>query len=389
MSAATRHPFRRKSIEFSGRNRTPVTACASSNVKASSLALLSGEYTVHGCDVCCVQGAQCSDSAKVSIVSLVSHLARLGLRVLTVIPDSFVLRDQESPDTACLEDVRVFETVGELRQIVSVARPACIVLSSHDPRFDSLRRDHRTIRWAHEVPRCFDPQASRCCTPLLATNGQVMKHLPGYAGVALPFRCWDHLDAITCVYTPGPIRVIGAGNMADPRSNFKSFQVLAEKYKTMHFVWYGATRNKRWANMEFCTSDCTFTDLLAAADILLWTADNDPCPLQIFQALYLGVRVWLFEKSFIFALPALNSDIDGSSLLFLSAGAPQHAPLHTASKNPKQPMDVQRAREYVRETVSQAPESLVSAILSKTVPDVSVNEGGSDVAPCAPNCGSD
>jgi hypothetical protein len=324
----------------------------------------------------------------VSIASLAAHLASRRVRVLLVLPDSLdalpAARGSESSrdgGATAFADIRVYETVGELRQIISDARPACIVLSSHDPRFESLRRDARTIRWAHEVPRCFDPQASRCGTPLLATNGLVMRNLPGYVGVARPFQSWDHLDAMRCAYTPGPIRILGTGDMADPRSNFKAFQVLAEKYRTMHFVWHGATRNKRWANMEFCTGDRSFTELLSTMDILLWTADDDPCPLRIFEGLYLGVRVWLFEKSFRFQLAPLNSDTDGSALLSLSAGAPQHAPLHTAGKNPKQPTDTEKAREYVRALVSQAPDLLVSAVIAKVSRATSHDERGADVAP--------
>lgn len=392
MSTATRHPFRREEcVEFQMRCRFAAAAAAKITPTPSATSMSVRPPPSVDWDVCCVQGSHCSASARVSIVSLVAHLTGLGVRVLLLLPDSLEdacpTESLDSHDASEFKGLRTYETVGELRQIVTEARPACIVLSSHDPRFESLRRDPRTIRWTHEVPRCFDPQASRCSTPLWATNGYVMQNLPGYVGVARPFQSWDSLDAVHCVYTPGPIRVLGTGNMADPQSNFKAFQALAEKYRTMHFAWHGATRNKRWANMEFCTCERSFTDLLSTTDILLWTADNDPCPLLIFEGLYLGARVWLFEKSFRFQLAPLSSNIDGSALLSLSVGAPQHAPLHTASKNPKHSTDVQRARDYVRATVSQAPDLLVSAVLAKVSRDISYNEGCADVAPGAPKGG--
>ena len=84
------------------------------------------------------------------------------------------------------------------------------------------------------------------------------------------------------------------------------------------------------------------------------------------RAIYIGVRVWIFEKCFPFGLPSLQSDVDGSALLLVSAGAPQHAPLHTAGKNPKLSPDIAKARQYSKYFSSAVPEALVSALMQKT-----------------------
>ena len=206
-------------------------------------------------------------------------------------------------------NVRIYDSTGDLLNIVREAAPACIVLVSHDPRFGPLRRDPRSIRWAHETRRGYDPQAARCRTMLFATSGQSLARLPGYAGVARPFRDWSFLDEVECSYTPGPLCVLGTGCLSDPWCNFKSFQALAEKFTATRFVWHGAPRVNRWQNVEFFTAETsTLTRLLSTADILLWCAVDDPFPLAAFHALYLGVRVWMFTKHLSFDFPDLRSD---------------------------------------------------------------------------------
>jgi hypothetical protein len=162
------------------------------------------------------------------------------------------------------------------------------------------------------------------------------------------------------------VRVLATGNIWDPRSNFKAFEVLAEKYSTLQFIWHGALREKQWGNLQFYTKQTPLIALMASADLLVWCADDDPCPLTVFEALYLGVRVMLFARSVDFGLRDLTSAVDGSGLLQTLPGAPQHAPLHAISKNSKLAEDVAQARAYALEAVGSAPPLLVQAITLRT-----------------------
>ena len=377
--SATRHPFRCRDVPPAGGVRVARGLSRPAAARARS-----GEGSSSGSDCCLVQGSQCSSSSAHSLVALAHVLFHRGVKVLLLLPDPL---EGEAALAAELDGLphRSYQTAAQLRDLVAWASPTCLLLSSHDARFEALRRDARTLRWTHEVPRCFDPQASRCTTPLFATaEGPCMK-LPGFAGLARSFRHWDCRDARVCGYTPGPVRVLGMGNMADPRSNFKAFQVLAEKFRTMQFVWHGATRDKWWGNMQFCTHEVPVQDLMETSDLLVWCADNDPCPLPVFEALYLGVRVMLFEKSFSFGLRQLYSSLDGSLLLSVCGGSPQHAPLHVVGKNPKAACDVARARTFVRETVGVPPVSLLRALeerLDRSLDES--NDSGQELLPGPP-----
>jgi hypothetical protein len=159
--------------------------------------------------------------------------------------------------------------------------------------------------------------------------------------------------------------VLATGDISKAQSNFKSFEMLAEKYKALQFIWHGALREKAWNNIQFYTKQTPLTALLSCADLLVWCADNDPCPLAVFQALYMGVRVMLFSKSVTYGLRALVSPVDGRELLQTLPGSPLQAPLHAASKNPKLPEDVRAARDYVLETVGTAPTLLLEAMRLK------------------------
>ena len=214
----------------------------------------------------------------------------------------------------------------------------------------------------HEVVRCYDPQASRCSSPLFATNGNVARDLPGFVAEARPFRDWAQHDHRSPTYSAGPVRIAGSGNISNPRSNFKAFQTLAEKFPTQQFIWHGATRNKEWQNLIFLTNDTPWTTIIEGVDLVVWCADDDPCPVPLFEALYMGVRVQLFQKSIDFGLEPLRSEIDGTPILDIQNTAPQHALLHLATKNPKHPEDVERARDYVRLNCGQPPEALLQMI---------------------------
>lgn len=373
MSLAQRHPFRsyagceaqRPQTESPGMPRgTRRAAPLRSPRRVAKKALAHAASSDTGDQprsVCIVQGDQCSPSAFFSMAALASHLASSGHVVHVLTPDSCSPCEEVAPLLHRLPWSR-FHSAPDLRRAVVALRPVVIVLSSHDACFESLRRDPRTVRWTHEVPRCYDPQASRCMTPLFATGGRACAHLPGFVDEARAFWDWSALAAAQCEYTPGPVRVCGLGHTYDPRSNFKAFQVLVEKYSTVQFIWVGASCNKHWHNLELLTADTDFAEVLVSCDTLIWCPDGDPCPVAVFQALYLGVRVHLFQKAFPFNLPRLCSTVDGSALLEVSSCAPQHAPLHVTAKNPKRPEDIERAREYVLETIASPPRTLVSAI---------------------------
>ena len=173
---------------------------------------------------------------------------------------------------------------------------------------------------------------------------------------------FEHLAEYSCKYTPGPTRILGVGDISDPRLNFKAFQHLSEKHTSNIFVWHGATRTKTWGNMHLYTSDASKLQLLSTCDYLIWCADDDPCPLTVFEALYLGVRVFLFEKSIAYNLSPLFSDIDGSQLLHISKGAAQHCPLHLVTKNSKAELDVMKSRAFAIRAVTTPCEELVQHI---------------------------
>ena len=367
MSSSNRHPFRSQA-----RGEVPVGTYASPPPRrpparsprcrrATSADVVAPTRGVP--ILCVVQGDQCSPSAFYSMASMAAFMASRGYAVHVLTPDSV-----RAPCEVVLSMLTAlpwtrFHSAADLRKAVSVLSPTAILLSSHDACFDALRRDPRTIRWTHEVPRCYDPQASRCSSPLFATGARACSHLPGFAGEACTFWDWSRqVGDARCEYTPGPVRVCGLGHTYDPRSNFKAFQVLVEKYATVQFTWVGASCNKHWHNLELLTPDADFADVLASSDVLVWCPDGDPCPTAVFQALYMGVRVQLYQKSFPFSLERLFSRVDGSALLDISSCAPQHAPLHVVAKNPKRPEDVQRTRAYVDELVSVPPELLVGAL---------------------------
>lgn len=316
---------------------------------------------------CLIQGLERSESALSSLLSLAQHLIEMQVSIEVLLPE-----DLEDPESlAAFSDVqyKFYQTRASLYHMVRIARPLCIVLSSYDIRFGTLRRDPRTLRWAHEMPRYYDPQTSRCATPLFATAPGPFNTANGYAGCAPSYRrSWATLDAESCQYAPGPIRILATGNILQPRSNFKSFEMLAEKYKALQFIWHGAPREKTWGNIQFHTKQTSFTALLGSADLLLWCPDDEPCPLSVFQALYLGVRVMLFSKSVTYGLRPLTSQVDGSELLQTLTGSPLQAPLHAMSKNPKLPEDVGLARDYVLKTVGTAPSLLLEAIMLKLAP---------------------
>ena len=331
---------------------------------------------------CLIQGLQRSDSALCSILSLAQYLLCANVSLCVFLPD-----DLEEPQSlAAFSDVQheFYQTRASLHHMVRCARPLCIVLSSHDIRFGALRRDPRVLRWAHETPRFYDPQASRCVTPLFATAHEPFVAVSKYAGCAPSYcRSWAALDAEPCQYSPGPVRVLATGDIWKVQSNFKSFEMLAEKYKALQFIWHGALREKAWGNIQFYTKRTSFPALLSRADLLVWCADDDPCPLSVFQALYLGVRVMLFSKSVTYGLRTLASPVDGRELLQTLPGSPLQAPLHTISKNPKLPEDVKAARDYASETVGTAPAVLLEAMRLK-LPSWQTYTSESEEAPPSP-----
>jgi hypothetical protein len=107
----------------------------------------------------------------------------------------------------------------------------------------------------------------------------------------------------------------------------------------------------------------SLSSALSTADVFVWCAENDPCPLDIFHALYFGVHVLIFEKHYQFGLQTVNSDLDGTALLRICKGTPQHAPLHTLGKNSKKHEDVLKARQYVQSVVGDPPQKLIEFLL--------------------------
>lgn len=317
-------------------------------------------------DCCCVQGVQCCASAVPSLFCLVAHLRGLGKSLVVMLPselenDEHVLAEANE---ACPQLIFYASADSLLRHIQSF-RPRCILLSSHDKRFASLRRHSNSIRWCHENARCYDPHASRCSTPLYS-SGSSLRKLPGYVGLAASFYSFDYLKEVECAYTPGPIRILGIGPINEARSNFKAFQTLSEKHPSILFVWQGANRNKQWMNIQLYTPTTRIETLMSSCDYLVWCADDDLCPISVFTALFLGLRVMLFEKMVSFNLTPLTSDTDGSKILSISNGAPQHAPIHTVTKNPKRVEDIIRAREYASSVIAEPPQLLVERIQKMT-----------------------
>jgi hypothetical protein len=306
-------------------------------------------------DVCIILGAQWANSALESLQNLAKEL-HVDTRIAALLPC----------EMSCLlplgVQAYVYTSGGELKSLILRLEPRCIVLISHDPKFGILRRDPRTLRWMHEIQRCYDPQANRCHTPIFATSLTVARHLPGFAGEARPHRDWSIFNGLSCHYTAGPLRILGVGDISNPRSNFKAFQFVAEKYSAQQFIWVGSTTLKQWQNILLLTANEPLEVLMQSCDIMLWCAEDDPCPMVALQALYLGVRVMLFQKSLRFTLPGLYSQLDGSALLDICECAPQHAAIHTTAKNPKNAQDVQRAREYVLFHASRPPALLLTAI---------------------------
>jgi len=269
---------------------------------------------------------------------------------------------------------QVYDTAASLIALVHQKKAWVILLSSYDTRFGNLRHSERTIRWTHEMPGYFDPQASRCNTPIFAASEDAARQLAGYAGVARPYQSFEYLNDLRCEYCPGPICILGVGDIMNPRKNFKSFQRLAEKYPMIKFVWRGANLNKSWKNLEFCTADTSFQSLLAISDYLCWCPDDDLLPLMIFEALYVGVRVMLFEKHYSYGVPSLFSIVDGCPLLALYPGMPQHAPLHKITKNTKNFNDIEISRAYVRGLVGEAPPALLKVLRSRLVEEASPSQ---------------
>lgn len=345
LQGATKHPFRRVDAKRAARS-----------LQSRGVALRN-EYV----DCCLVQGSDCGSSAPESVLRLAIFLTWHAISVHVLLPESIA---HDTTLAALREQCtwKTFYCAGSLHDLVDSASPRCVVVVSHDPRFVTIRRDARSIRWGHESIKSFDPQASRCSTPLFACATGPLGHLPGFRAQARPYLPMFDVGEVPVTYTPGPIRILAAGDMLNPRSNFKAFQILAEKFSTVQFLWHGATRNKHWGNLQLCTKDVPLSSLLATADVLIWCADGATCPKEIFHALWHGVHVMLFEKSFKFNLPPLASDVDGVPLLAISSGAPQHAPMHTLSKNPKLPCDVAKARQYVNEVVGLPPIALLTEI---------------------------
>lgn len=317
-------------------------------------------HALRQAECCCVQGAQCSTSAHVSLFHVARYLQDSGTSTILLLPREF--ENTHYRDSEDAVRVLYYSCSAELKHQIHTCNPLCILLSSYDKRFEALRRDARTIRWAHETPRVYDPQASRCFTPLYGTCEAALMSLSGYVGVARTFCSFDHLKDEVIEYAPGPIRILGVGDITDPRVNFKAFQYLSEKHTSALFIWHGATRNKTWGNLQLCTADTSKPMLLSQCDYLLWCPEDDPCPLAVFEALYLGVRVFMFEKVIPFDLPQLLSDKDGSPLLNISKGAAQHCPLHVACKNTKSAEDIAQARAYVNKFVANPPWLLIQHI---------------------------
>lgn len=360
----SRHPFR--SVGWDQASHTQLRPAS----RASRSAPLASSKAEDPIDCCCIQGAQCCASATPSLFRLVAHLKERGKSLVLMLPSEFE-QDSKILDGAKLvcSQLIFYASADSLARLVQSFHPRCIILSSHDKRFASLRRHSSSIRWCHEVVRCYDPQASRCSTPLYMSGDSPQK-LPGFAGVARSFYSFDYLEGMECAYTPGPIRILGIGAIGDPRSNFKALQTLSEKHPSVLFVWHGATRNKQWMNMHLCTPDFSLEELMSSCDYLLWCAEVDPCPLSVFIALYLGLRVMLFEKVVLYNLEPLISDEDGSSLVSVSKGSPQHALVHSLTKNPKRPQDISKCRDYVSRIVSQPPHLLVQHVEQLTLGDV-------------------
>ena len=362
-----RHPFRNTTVDsvtFRALDKTSGVGFRQSSQQSSTdKAHLSDESRVKVIDsllrvarqaeCCCVQGAQCSASAPVSLLNTASYLQSSGTSVLVLLPSDF----ENSKFCKSESSMRIiyYFSCAELKRLINICNPLCILLSSYDMRFEAVRRDARTIRWAHEMPRAYDPQASRCFTPLYGTCEAPLSALSGYAGLARSFCSFEHLEEETSEYNPGPIRILGVGDISNPRVNFKAFQYLAEKHTSALFIWHGATRNKTWGNLQLCTADISKTSLLSKCDYLLWCPEDDPCPITVFEALYMGVRVFVFEKVISFNLPQLFSDRDGTPLLDISKGAAQHCPLHVACKNTKAVQDIAQGRAYAPDLATSPP----------------------------------
>jgi hypothetical protein len=304
-----------------------------------------------------VQGAQRSSSALESFLSLAQLLAS-SVPLLVLLPAEL----PEEPRLPCER----YGSAEELRAAVARARPARLLLCSHDARFGALRRHARTTRVSYEVARCYDPQASRCSTPLFAASPS-LRQLPGFAGAVRPFLSMRHMAGVSAAYTPGPTRVLGVGDIADAHANFKGFQSLAEKFPALQFLWRGGSRNKHWHNIQFFTQDMALSELLVCADLLVWCGEGDPCPAPVLQALYAGVRVLLLDKHEESALAPLASELDGSALLHVCRGALHAALMQLCCKNPKHAADVRRSRQYVDEFATQPPRAVL-ALLGVDVP---------------------
>ena len=374
MVEKSRHPFRISALDGAVGLRAP-DKTRSSGLRSAPLQteLLNVSCTIDGeaslmplaalqrAQCLCVQGLQCSSSALISFLHMTSYLHSIGVSVMVLLAGEF--QNFAKFETAHKpERLLYYFSSLELKTFINTCDPLCILLSSHDKRFEAVRRDARTIRWAHEVPRAYDPQASRCSTPLYGTCEASLMGLPGYVGVARSFCSFDHLEDVLCAYTPGPIRIVGVGDITNPRMNFKAFQYLSQKHSSAIFIWYGATRNKTWGNLQLCTTEVSKPLIFSTCDYLLWCAEDDPCPISVLEALYLGVHVFMFEKVISYNFPALRSERDGTPLLSVSKGAAQHCPLHAAGKNAKCAEDVAQARKYAIDFITEPAAVLVQHI---------------------------
>lgn len=303
-----------------------------------------------------VQGAHSSDSGPHSLVHLGNALRDAGVEVFIFMPVSMLEEHSKK-----LADIKTdsFLSESDLSHKCLRLDPACILLSSHDPCFGALRRHKRAIRWTHESPKCYDPQASRCLSPLYATSAATSGSLCGFVAEARTYV--PHIRS-EVIYTNGVIRVVSVGDICNPRANFKAFQALAEKYPTVAFYWVGATMSKRWNNIHLKTYESACREnVINSSDLLLWCADDDPCPREAFCALWNGVEVWVFSKNNEVSLPPFPK-IEGKAFITVHEVAPQHAPLHTATKNVKDTGNVNVCRQYVHDTVGHPPETLMARI---------------------------
>ena len=329
--------------------------------------------------VCFVQGAEHGPSALQAFESLLLYFwaqdfSQLDPAPLDKVTTHAIVYAGCPLDYARLHSqgvvIYVFDSANSLRHIINELRPDRIVLSSYDTRFEGLRRDRRTLRWMHEITRAYDPQASRCSTPLFATNHNVASRLNGWKAEAPGFAHFEHLVAVPLVYHNGPLRILSAGDMSDPRSNFKAFQNLAEKYPNVVFQWLGATRAKVWQNIELLVwnNEEDLTKALQQSDVFIQCPEHDPFPLIIFHALFLGVHVKLPQKHFMSSLPSLHSELDGIPLFESLNLAPQHCCVHLFTKNPKRANDVARARDFARTWGSRLPLVFIRHILRREEP---------------------